>query len=739
MSRELDFDADELAMLRQLFRDEAHQALETVTRRAQAVGSAAPTAEALNEMMRVTHTLKGAAGTVGLDDVVELAHRLESALAYVGAGLVAWTADSGDRVIEIVDGLRAVVDGPGQPAAVRSLIDRLAAGRSTTMAPPMGEADLDSGPVRVGAGASAASPGDPEGRPGGPASLGADVVGDRAVLRVEAARVDELMSATGELLFDRTRIERRVQALRTLTRDVARSRQAVLDHTDRMADGELRRGLLAVEAELAAQSTQLSQATAALLDEVEALRRTIGELQRGLTRMRMQTARALFQHLARAVRAVSRAVGAGSRCARAATRPSSTRAWPSRSSTPSSSSCATRWCTASSRPSSGWRPASRPAGSSPWARAATATCWCSRSATTGAASTPGALRRRFVATGHWSAARAGLAGDDEVLAALFDPGVSSRDDADELAGRGIGLDLVRQAIARLGGEVRLSSQAGRGTTFTLRLPLSTAVAQATLFKVAGQVYALPDVHVVDTVTIDPGQQAVPDRGEVVPIVRLADQLGVQAAPGRGPGLLVEYAGRRLVCAVDKVIGSREIIVKPLGPLLSGLPWYAGATISASGKVQLIIDTVQLVRAAFPGAQLTGGDERPAMPTGPAGRALVVDDSRAIREAMTSMLAREGWVVDVAEDGGRALQMASQHGYDLIVTDLEMPQVAGFEFIGRLRGELGLADVPVVVITSRASPDSRRRARELGVRALVAKPITRRKLLEALAAARAAPP
>ena len=310
MSRELDFDADELAMLRQLFRDEAHQALETVTRRAQAVGSAAPTAEALNEMMRVTHTLKGAAGTVGLDDVVELAHRLESALAYVGAGLVAWTADSGDRVIEIVDGLRAVVDGPGQPAAVRSLIDRLAAGRSTTMAPPMGEADLDSGPVRVGAGASAASPGDPEGRPGGPASLGADVVGDRAVLRVEAARVDELMSATGELLFDRTRIERRVQALRTLTRDVARSRQAVLDHTDRMADGELRRGLLAVEAELAAQSTQLSQATAALLDEVEALRRTIGELQRGLTRMRMQTARALFQHLARAVRAVSRAVGA---------------------------------------------------------------------------------------------------------------------------------------------------------------------------------------------------------------------------------------------------------------------------------------------------------------------------------------------------------------------------------------------------------------------------------------------
>ncbi|MBP6630458.1 MAG: response regulator [Kofleriaceae bacterium] len=739
MSRELDFDADELAMLRQLFRDEAHQALETVTRRAQAVGSAAPTAEALNEMMRVTHTLKGAAGTVGLDDVVELAHRLESALAYVGAGLVAWTADSGDRVIEIVDGLRAVVDGPGQPAAVRSLIDRLAAGRSTTMAPPMGEADLDSGPVRVGAGASAASPGDPEGRPGGPASLGADVVGDRAVLRVEAARVDELMSATGELLFDRTRIERRVQALRTLTRDVARSRQAVLDHTDRMADGELRRGLLAVEAELAAQSTQLSQATAALLDEVEALRRTIGELQRGLTRMRMQTARALFQHLARAVRAVSRAVGARVEVRSSGDETEFDKSVAEQIVDPIIQllrNAVVHGIEPAEQRLAAGKPAS---GLITLGARSDGNLLVLEVSDDGRGIDPGALRRRFVATGHWSAARAGLAGDDEVLAALFDPGVSSRDDADELAGRGIGLDLVRQAIARLGGEVRLSSQAGRGTTFTLRLPLSTAVAQATLFKVAGQVYALPDVHVVDTVTIDPGQQAVPDRGEVVPIVRLADQLGVQAAPGRGPGLLVEYAGRRLVCAVDKVIGSREIIVKPLGPLLSGLPWYAGATISASGKVQLIIDTVQLVRAAFPGAQLTGGDERPAMPTGPAGRALVVDDSRAIREAMTSMLAREGWVVDVAEDGGRALQMASQHGYDLIVTDLEMPQVAGFEFIGRLRGELGLADVPVVVITSRASPDSRRRARELGVRALVAKPITRRKLLEALAAARAAPP
>ena len=118
----------------------------------------------------------------------------------------------------------------------------------------------------------------------------------------------------------------------------------------------------------------------------------------------------------------------------------------------------------------------------------------------------------------------------------------------------------------------------------------------------------------------------------------------------------------------------------------------------------------------------------------AGRALVVDDSRAIREAMTSMLGREGWIVDVAEDGARALQMTRQLRYDLVVTDLEMPELSGFDLIARLREDERFKTTPIVIITSRANPEHRRRAKDLGVRALVAKPITRRKLLEALATA-----
>jgi chemosensory pili system protein ChpA (sensor histidine kinase/response regulator) len=233
--------------------------------------------------------------------------------------------------------------------------------------------------------------------------------------------------------------------------------------------------------------------------------------------------------------------------------------------------------------------------------------------------------------------------------------------------------------------------------------------------------------------VEPGAQVTTVRHEQLPVLRLENLLGSTTTMERRAGVVVSFAGKSLVCTVDKIVGPREIIIKPLGPLLAPLTLYAGATISGSGKVQLILDPAQLVRRAHPGAP---GEAMSAVDSAPvvlAGRALVVDDSRAIREAMTSMLGREGWIVDVAEDGARALQMTRQLRYDLVVTDLEMPELGGFDLIARLRKDERFRTTPIVIITSRANPEHRRRARDLGVRALVAKPITRRKLLEALAA------
>jgi chemotaxis protein histidine kinase CheA/CheY-like chemotaxis protein len=564
----------------------------------------------------------------------------------------------------------------------------------------------------------------------------------RAVLRVDAERVDALLAAAGELLFDRTRIERRVQQLRTLARDLGKTRQTLRDDVSRLrgADTEPAREQLEVhlrgiEAHLAEQSTQLAQATAALLDDTEALRRTIANLQAGLTRVRMQTARGLFLQLARALRSAARTAGARVDLRTSGESTEFDKTVAEQITDPLIQILRNAVVHGIEPPEERARRGKTPMGTITLSARQESGLVVIEVTDDGRGIDTARLRKKFVEESRWTEARARLASDADVLSALFDPGVSSRDEADEMSGRGIGLDLVRETIARLGGEITVTSLPGRGTTFMLRLPVSTAVSLAMLFKVGGQVYAVPNVHVESQATVDGDAPTLTIRGETVPVVPLPTLLATASAPAaaaeRRIALVLGYAGKTFAATVDKLIGPREIVVRPMGPVLSPLPLFAGATVSASGKVQLILDVAHLSRLAYPGtgpdAETTATLElRPV-----AGRALVVDDSRAIREALTTMLAREGWVVDVAEDGTRAWQMAQQLRYDLVVTDLEMPRMTGFELIQRLRGEEQHAATPVIVISSRTSPENKRRARELGVRSMVAKPVTRRKLLDAL--------
>jgi len=770
---DLDFDPDELAMLRALFRTEAHDALEAVTARVLAGGSARPNAETITEMMRVTHTLKGAAGTVGLDVMVDLSHRLESAFAALGREPTPWTAATADLIVEVTDGLRGYLDQlavdvtEAAPMAVRlrEQIERIAPvpqrdSMTEMLAPRDSRPDLrrhDALGVREVYAASRDSvqdlsaseslsmpaitvlPGDDvvESHQAPPEPVvepsTSDVVPEpKSYLRVEPERIDALMSSAGELLFDRTRIERRVQLLRTLARDLARTRQNLRDAiaTHGSARTPSTSPLEEAESELASQAALLSQTTAALLDEIEALRRTIGELQRGLVRIRMESARNLMTHAARTLRALRRATGVHVELRTLGEETEFDKAVAEQLVDPITQLLRNAVAHAIETPEERALRGKPPAATITIRARQDGNLLVLEIADDGRGVDTTALRNKLVETGRWSQARAQLATDNDVLDALG-TGVSVRGDADELAGRGIGLDLVRQTIARLGGEVKVSSAAGRGTTFSLRLPLSTSLAQAMLFKVGGQVYAIPAVHVIETSVVDGGATTSSVRGETVPVLRLEHLLAQSVGTERRPGVVVSFAGKTLVCTVDKIVGPREIIIKPLGPLLAPLTLYAAATISGSGKVQLILDPAQLVRRVYPDHADAATDPA-SSPMMLAGRALVVDDSRAIREAMTSMLGREGWIVDIAEDGARALQMTRQLRYDLVVTDLEMPEMGGFDLIQHLRKDERFKTTPIVIISSRVNPEHRRRARDLGVRALVAKPITRRKLLEALA-------
>lgn len=791
------FDADEARMLRSFFRDEAHDELEGITRRLLHASRAELDRAALQEMMRTTHTLKGSAATVGLSDVAACAHELESLFARLRAGTIGWSAATADALIEIVDTLRAVVDDADAPEAAADRIARMrqqmaalaalaarrepAATRAQT--PPSRREGTPAGAQNrepAGAAARRAAPPDrarePTDRPSAvapspgdaapePALAASDsgaiaiptdaadapadgsVAGRRRrdttrVLRIDAARIDRLMDSVGELTFDRTRIDRRIGDLRRAVRELDATRRTLRDVAGALGErlGDDAAALADIEERLAAHVAALARSTSALADDAAALGETAGALQSGLSAVRMASARVLFERLSVSLREIAREAGKRIEVDTSGDDTEFDKLVADQVFAPIlqilRNAVAHGIEPAEQRIAAGKPPVGR---ISLRARHQADAVWIDI-ADDGAGIDPDALRERFVALGLWTPQRARRATEAEVLRAMFEPGVSTRDETDALAGRGVGLDSVRETIARLGGDITVESTRGAGTTFSLRLPVTAAVSQALLFKIAGHVYAIPNVHVLDTVWIEASSPAMPDRLRLadgsVPLVVLQAVLGAPAPADarRVPAVVVDYAGKRLAVTCDRVIGPREIIVKSLGPLLSDLPLYAGGTISGSGKVQLIIDTAALVQLAHPDAPIDLPADRhphPPAPDVPPPRVLVADDSRSVREAVSRMLAGAGYVVDVAEDGERALTMLRQTRYAALVTDIEMPRLDGFGLLEAMRRHPHLAQLPAIVISSRTTRPNRERAKQLGAARFIPKPVTRKRLVAAL--------
>jgi chemosensory pili system protein ChpA (sensor histidine kinase/response regulator) len=199
-------------------------------------------------------------------------------------------------------------------------------------------------------------------------------------------------------------------------------------------------------------------------------------------------------------------------------------------------------------------------------------------------------------------------------------------------------------------------------------------------------------------------------------------------------IALSFGERRFVITCDKIVGPRQIVVKSLGPLLKPLPLYVGATNSGAGKVQLILDLAELAeqlgrgRLALPRFEASD----PLLERG--ARILVADDSRSVREAVTMILAQAGYRVDAVPDGWEAWEALQEGAYDLLVTDLEMPRLAGYELIAKLRRDTELRSLPVLVISSRGIQPNRIRAEAADNQGFIAKPINRRTIVDRVAEA-----
>ena len=349
-----------------------------------------------------------------------------------------------------------------------------------------------------------------------------------------------------------------------------------------------------------------------------------------------------------------------------------------------------------------------------------------------------AVREQAIRRGMLTSETATRLGDRETLDLLFLPGFSTASSVTDAAGRGVGLDVVRTNVARVNGEVEVETVPGAGTRFTLRLPLALAISDALLVRSGGETLALPLNAVRQIVPRRPQDirgtgagEMVRVEGQLLDLHRLDRILGlgdrVETSPALPvlPVLVVRSGGRSFAVAVDAIVGKEEIVIKPLGGLLADLPPFGGATITGEGRVILVVDPTRLLALAESG-MTRGAAPRTAAPEESratvARRVLLVDDSVSVRRFVGHMLQKAGFEVVSANDGAEALERLAATTVDVVVTDLEMPRVNGYELIEDLRRRPSTRDLPVLVLTTRAGEKHWALARRLGVRHYVTKPV-----------------
>jgi chemosensory pili system protein ChpA (sensor histidine kinase/response regulator) len=353
-------------------------------------------------------------------------------------------------------------------------------------------------------------------------------------------------------------------------------------------------------------------------------------------------------------------------------------------------------------------------------------------------------------------------GDDEAANLIFMPGFSTASHVTELAGRGIGMDVVRSEVNALGGRIETSTVAGKGTNFKLVLPLTTAVTQVVMLRAGGSSVGVP-ANVVETVrriSAKDLQQAyntgvLDVAGESVPFfwsgaLLQASRRSNEPQGKTAPVVIFRSAAQRLALHVDEVLGNQEVVVKNLGPQLSRLPGLAGMSVLASGAVVLIYNPVALAtvygqqargwssdsaephmleQAAADGSSGAGLAVASQMPTAPQiPLILVVDDSITVRRVTQRLLQREGYRVSMAADGLQALERLQEERPTVVLSDIEMPRMDGFDLARNIRGDARLSSLPIIMITSRIAEKHREHAKELGVDHYLGKPYAEDELL-----------
>ncbi|MGC2420897.1 MAG: response regulator [Candidatus Acidiferrales bacterium] len=789
----------------EFFIPEAEEHLQAVTECLLAI-EGHPNPEEINRLFRSVHTVKGSAAQVGLHRLSAVAHRLEDLIGQLRDGALKPSAEIVDLSLQAVDVLKKFLhrQWPGD-AEMAAAVDPLLA-RIAELAPEelLEEAREEGAPgVEALAGEAARSA-------VAPRIAGAQVLPQAKSVRISLERLDRMMNAVGELVINRTRMLGRLSELSKLVevlsfskgrlagkvsefqekhefsriqpslmpgsqppqRDTFRgslSGMPVIGSQDLLEFSELEmdryddfnilsRSLAEISADVTEILTQLENFMGRVDADIDEFTKLAHHLQDEITAARMVPIGHLYTRLSRTVRDAAKAVDKPVELLLEGAETELDNNIIQHISDPLIH--LVRNAVAHGIEDA---PARRRADKPPKGRVIVRAYHRGNHIfieveDDGRGIDIERVRQRVVDSGVMSPVAAAELTERELREFIFRPGFSTAPSTSELAGRGVGLDVVRANVHALNGEVEVRSEPGRGACFTVKVPLTLIISQALFVRCGASVFALPLAFVEEIRRLRPdeiedvgGKLLTRVRDVVTDITRIDVQLALpplEPLNGYFHMVIVNVAGKHVGIVVEEVLGKDEIVIKNLGDYLRRVKLFPGTTIASDGSLILLIDLNRLVsgdaaerhvsqvssaaaRVFAPGAEAVAAGSIPSEAVDPVVDdrvVVVVDDSISVRKFVGRMLEKAGYRVKLASDGLEASEIVAQVGCHLVITDLEMPRMNGYELMAHLRQDPVTRRIPVLVVTSRAGAKHRDRALKEGAAGFLTKPVQEDQLI-----------
>ena len=777
-----------------LFTEEAGELLDSSDGLMATLRNAPDDVECIRGLQRNLHTLKGGARVVGIAAVGDLAHAMETLLEKIGdrkRAVEPIEVDSLERAFDrLHDMLERVMENRAVATPVNAVerFNALAEGRPIAGVVGAFETTSEPNPARDEVAPVAKAVPAPPPR-AAPQFVETEVQAPAELIRVRSDLLDSLVNAAGEASIYRARLEQQVGNFRfnlvELNQTVARLREQlrkleietetqILSRYQRENEAGEGAAFDPLELDRFSNLQQYSRALAESVSDLASIQdilddqarqsetlllqqsRVNSDLQDGLMRTRMVPFESMVPNLRRTLRGAADELGKRAQLRVEGAQGEMDRSVMERMKAPFEHMLRNALAHGIEDP------AQRVAIGKPME--GTVTIHVGRQGTEvlvrvtddGAGFDRDAIRRKAIERGLLQADMS--VSDAELFNFVLQTGFSTASEVSQIAGRGVGMDVVANEIRQLGGSLTIESERGRGTTFNIRLPFTLAVTQAITVRAGDTTFAVPmtSVQAVSRIPREEmaarmasGDRSIEYAGEPYQLHELSELLGlgashaVEDSTGQLPLLMVRAGDLRAAIHIDSVIGSREIVVKPVGPQISNVPGMFGATIMGDGSVMLILDLAPLVRhsVAKQAALVTvaeaeePGDAEPLRPVVPSRTdesgprlVMVVDDSITMRKVTTRVLEREQLEVVTAKDGVDALEQLQERVPDVMLLDIEMPRMDGYELATHMKNDARFRHVPIIMITSRTGEKHRQRAFEIGVERYIGKPYSESDLL-----------